>query len=133
MEKFQSALTVLKFDEGLFCHTMGIEDEGSRYYNNTSLIGNENIFSTKRFKQVFPQGKQFDEAHKRVTIGFYAYGRLLHHMLTYTVVPSKRHSKHQSLFYMHMVLMQAIRDVSENDFQTHFLEAHVKCYQEIWK
>lgn len=118
-----------KFDEAIFCRTVKVDDGGIRYYSNSTLTENQNIFSMDRLRRVFTQERRFEKSEERIIMIFDACGRLMQHLLSSIVIPNSGHKTSDT--FVQMVLMKVLHKRRKFSFP-YSLGAYARCKKEKW-
>ncbi|KAI5677207.1 hypothetical protein M9H77_08157 [Catharanthus roseus] len=77
----------ISFDDGILNTILGTPENCIRFYTKNKQYFNPNLYSEKRFEELFTKGEVLERHDDRNVNKLDAYGRLLQHMISNIIIP----------------------------------------------
>ncbi|KAI5681530.1 hypothetical protein M9H77_02758 [Catharanthus roseus] len=104
----------ISFDDRLLNTILGTPKNGIRFYTKNTICFDPNLYSERRFEELFTKGDVLKRHDDRNINKFDAYGRLLHDMISNITIPNVRHKS--SITNMHSFVMLALHEHRRMNF-----------------
>ncbi|KAI5671132.1 hypothetical protein M9H77_11496 [Catharanthus roseus] len=88
--------------------------DGMRFYTKNKKYFDQNLYSERRFEEIFTHGDVLKRHDDRSVNKLDAYGRLLHHMISNIIIPNVGHKS--SISYMHSFVKLALHEHGRMNF-----------------
>ncbi|KAI5668607.1 hypothetical protein M9H77_18460 [Catharanthus roseus] len=85
-----------------------------RFYTKNKKCFDQNLYSERRFEEIFTHGEVLKRHDNRTVNKLDAYGRLLHHMISNIIIPNVGHKS--SITNMHSFVMLALHEHRRMNF-----------------
>ncbi|KAI5671856.1 hypothetical protein M9H77_12220 [Catharanthus roseus] len=89
-------------------------EHGIRFYTKNKKCFDPNLYSERRFEEIFTKGEVLKRHDDRDVNKLDAYGRLLHHMISNIVIPNIGHKS--SITNMHSFVMLLLHEHRRMNF-----------------
>ncbi|KAI5667786.1 hypothetical protein M9H77_17639 [Catharanthus roseus] len=96
----------IAFDDRLLNEILDTPQDGIRFYTKNKKCFDPNLYSEKRFAEIFTRGEVLKRHDDRNVNKLDAYGRVLHHMISNITIPNVGHKS--SITNMHAFVMLAL-------------------------
>ncbi|KAI5650499.1 hypothetical protein M9H77_36504 [Catharanthus roseus] len=93
---------------------METPQDGMRFYTKNKKCFDQNLYSERRFEEIFTHGEVLKRHDNRTVNKLDAYGRLLHHMISNIIIPNVGHKS--SITNMHSFVMLALHEHRRMNF-----------------
>ncbi|KAI5652925.1 hypothetical protein M9H77_30112 [Catharanthus roseus] len=104
----------IAFDDRLLNHILEIPQDGIRFYTKDKKCFDPNLYSERRFEEIFTRGEVLKRHDDRNVNKLDTYERLLHHMISNIIVPNVGHKS--SIIDMHSFVMLALHEYRRMNF-----------------
>ncbi|KAI5676372.1 hypothetical protein M9H77_07322 [Catharanthus roseus] len=104
----------IAFDDILLNHIIESPQDGKRFYSKNKKCFDPNLYSERRFEEIFTRVEVFKRHDDRNVNKVDAYGRLLNHMISNIIIPNVGHKS--SITNMHSFVMLAIHEHRRMNF-----------------
>ncbi|KAI5668069.1 hypothetical protein M9H77_17922 [Catharanthus roseus] len=94
----------ISFDDRLLNTILGIPENGMRFYTKNKKCFDPNLYSERRFEEIFTKREVLKRHDERNVNKLDAYGSLLQHMISNIIIPNVGH---KSFYYKHVLLCHA--------------------------
>ncbi|KAI5676309.1 hypothetical protein M9H77_07259 [Catharanthus roseus] len=89
-------------------------ENGMCFYTKNKKCFDQNLYSEKRFEEIFTKGIVLKKSEDRTVAKLDAYGRILHHIISNIVIPNVGHNP--SITNMHSFVMLAMHEHKKMNF-----------------
>ncbi|KAI5669005.1 hypothetical protein M9H77_18858 [Catharanthus roseus] len=104
----------IAFDDRLINEILDTPQDGIRFYTKNKKCFDPNLYSEKRFAEIFTKGEVLKRHEDRNVNKLDAYGRVLHHMISNIIIPNVGHKS--SITNMHAFVMLALHEHRRMNF-----------------
>ncbi|KAI5658926.1 hypothetical protein M9H77_27719 [Catharanthus roseus] len=104
----------IAFDDRLLNAILDTPQDGIRFYTKNKKCYDANLYSEKRFAEIFTKGEILKRHDDRNVNKLDAYGRVLHHMISNIIIPNVGHKS--SITNMHAFVMLALHEQRRMNF-----------------
>ncbi|KAI5653418.1 hypothetical protein M9H77_30605 [Catharanthus roseus] len=104
----------IAFDDRLLNEILDTPQDGIRFYTKNKKCYDPNLYSEKRFAEIFTKGEVLKRHDDRNVNKLDAYGRVLHHMISNIIIPNVGHKS--SITNMHAFVMLALHEHRRMNF-----------------
>ncbi|KAI5657663.1 hypothetical protein M9H77_26456 [Catharanthus roseus] len=104
----------ISFDDRLLNTILETPDDGIRFYTKNKKCFDPNLYSERRFEEIFIKGEILKRHDDRNVKKLDTYGRLLHYMISDMVIPNVGHKS--SITNMHSFVMLALHEHRKMNF-----------------
>ncbi|KAI5681519.1 hypothetical protein M9H77_02747 [Catharanthus roseus] len=105
----------ISFDDRMLNTILGTPKNGIRFYTKNKKCFHPNIYSERRFEELFTKGEVLKSHDDRNVKKLDAYARLLHHMISNIIIPNVGHKS--SITNMHSFVMLALHKHRRMNFR----------------
>ncbi|KAI5653371.1 hypothetical protein M9H77_30558 [Catharanthus roseus] len=102
------------FDDKLLNSILETLEDGMCFYTKNKKYFDPNLYSEKRFEEIFTKGIVLKRSEDRTVAKLDNYGRILHHVISNIVIPNVRHKS--SITNMHSFVMLAMHEHRKVNF-----------------
>ncbi|KAI5668786.1 hypothetical protein M9H77_18639 [Catharanthus roseus] len=102
------------FDDKLLNSILETPEDGMCFYTKNKKFFDPNLYSEKRFEEIFTKGIVLKRSEGRTVAKLNAYGRILHHIISNIVIPSEGHKS--SITNMHSFVMLEMHEHRKMNF-----------------
>ncbi|KAI5653290.1 hypothetical protein M9H77_30477 [Catharanthus roseus] len=102
------------FDDKLLNSILEPLENGMCFYTKNKKFFDPNLYSEKRFEEIFTNGIVLKRSEGRTVAKLDAYGRILHHIISNIVIPNVGHKS--SITNMHSFVMLAMHEHRKMNF-----------------
>ncbi|KAI5665956.1 hypothetical protein M9H77_15809 [Catharanthus roseus] len=104
----------IAFDDRLLNENLETPQDDIRFYTKNKKCFDPNLYSERRFEEIFTRGEVLKRHDDRNVNKLDAYGRLLHHMISNIIIPNGGHKS--SITNMHAFVMLALHEHRRMNF-----------------
>ncbi|KAI5683090.1 hypothetical protein M9H77_04318 [Catharanthus roseus] len=104
----------IAFDDRLLNSILETPEDGIFFYTKNRKCFDPNLYSEKRFEELFTKGIVLNTSEDRTIDKLDAYGRILHHIISNIVIPNVGHKC--SITNMHSFVMLAMHEHRKMNF-----------------
>ncbi|KAI5681370.1 hypothetical protein M9H77_02597 [Catharanthus roseus] len=104
----------ISFDDRLLNTILETPDDGIRFYTKNKKFYDPNLYSERRFEEIFTKGEVLKRHDDRNINKFDAYGRLLYHVISNIIIPNVGHKS--SITNMHSFVMLVLHEHRRMNF-----------------
>ncbi|KAI5653727.1 hypothetical protein M9H77_30914 [Catharanthus roseus] len=104
----------IAFDDRLLNEILDTPQDGMRFYTKNKKCFYPNLYSERRFEEIFTRGEVLKRHDDRNVNKLDAYGRLLHHMISNIIIPNVGHKS--SITNTHAIVMLALHEHRRMNF-----------------
>ncbi|KAI5657041.1 hypothetical protein M9H77_25834 [Catharanthus roseus] len=104
----------ISFDNKMLNTILGTPENGIRFYTKNKKCFDPNLYSERRFEELFTKGEVLKRHDDRNINKLDVYGRLLHHMTSNIIIPNVGHKS--SITNMHSFVMLALHEHRRMNF-----------------
>ncbi|KAI5676492.1 hypothetical protein M9H77_07442 [Catharanthus roseus] len=122
---------IIAFDDRLLNSILETHKDGMHFYTKNKKCLDPNLYSEKRFEDLFTKGIVLKRSEDRTINKLDAYGRILHHIISNIVIPNVGHKS--SITNMHSFVMLAMHEHRKMIFDVqskHLQEDGILKYEE---
>ncbi|KAI5663896.1 hypothetical protein M9H77_23219 [Catharanthus roseus] len=94
----------IAFDDRLLNHVLETPQDGIRFYTKNKKCFDPNLYSERRFEEIFTRGEVLKRHDDRNVNKLDAYGRLLHHMISNIIISNVGHKSFITNMYSFVML-----------------------------
>ncbi|KAI5682028.1 hypothetical protein M9H77_03256 [Catharanthus roseus] len=104
----------ISFDDRLLNYILETPDAGIRFYTKNKKFFYPNLYSERRFEEIFTKGEVLKRYDDRNVNKLDSYGRLMHHMISNIIIPNIGHKS--PITNMHSFVMLALPEHRRMNF-----------------
>ncbi|KAI5671854.1 hypothetical protein M9H77_12218 [Catharanthus roseus] len=101
-------------DDKLLNSILETPEDGMFFYTKNKKFFDQNLYSEKRFEEIFTKGIVLKRSEDRIVAKLDAYRRILHHIISNIVIPNVGHKS--SITNMHSFVMLAMHEHRKMNF-----------------
>ncbi|KAI5681826.1 hypothetical protein M9H77_03054 [Catharanthus roseus] len=105
---------IIAFDDKLLNSILETPEDGMYFYTKNKKCFDPNLYSEKRFEDLFTKGIMLKRSEDRTVDKLDAYGRILHHIISNIIIPNVGHKS--SITNMHSFVMLAMHEHRKMNF-----------------
>ncbi|KAI5648303.1 hypothetical protein M9H77_34308 [Catharanthus roseus] len=104
----------ISFDDRMLNTILGTTENGIRFFTKNKKCFDPNLYNERRFEELFTKGEVLKRHDDRNVKKLYAYGILLHHMISNIIIPNVGHK--YFITNMHSFIMLALHEHRKMNF-----------------